>query len=133
MTLLEKMNENPTFINFHDCALLKFDIQDDYVCVHIEVGEYTYYLYEEELKGVYIDPENKMLYIEQKFYGVKDMTGDCPPNIGPQDYFSIYSNKIENGKMVFSYENERVHGGCYQTAFSFDRCETKILCEMAHE
>ena len=84
MNIWEKLSENPSLVSFHDDTLNMLTVTPDYVQFRLSISTTTYALLENELKNIFLNPEENDLYIDMVFFKAK-IDWIIPKDIYPDD------------------------------------------------
>ena len=71
MSIWKKLSENPALVSFHDDTLNMLTIAHDYIHFRLSISSTTYSILEEDLKNVFLNPDENDLYIDMVFLNTK--------------------------------------------------------------
>lgn len=132
MSIWKKLSENPALVSFHDDTLIMLTITNEYIQFRLSISTTTYSILEEDLKNVFLNPEENDLYIDMVFFNAKiDGNSNFPDGIGSEEYFSIYSlESSEEKKIDFFFERETAPTKFFKLSFFYDKSIVKCFGEM---
>ena len=132
MSIWKKLSENPTLVSFHDDTLNMLTITQEYIQFRLSISSTTYSILEEDLKNVFLNPEENDLYIDMVFFNAKiDSDSILPNSVGSKEYYSILSlESNEESKIDFFFERESAPTKFFKLSFSYDKSIVKCFGEM---
>ena len=132
MSIWKKLSENPALVSFHDDTLNMLTITHDYIHFRLSISSTTYSILEEDLKDVFLNPEENDLYIDMVFFNTKiDSDSILPNGVGSEEYYAILSlESDEESKMDLFFERETVPAEFFKLSFSYDKSIVKCFGEM---
>ena len=132
MNIWEKLSETPALVSFHDDTLNMLTITNEYIQFRLSISATTYSILEEDLKGIFLNPEDNDLYIDMVFLNAQiDRDSIYPHTVGSEEYYAILSiESNEKSKINFFFERETDPAEFFKLSFSYDKSIVKCFGEM---